>query len=113
MEERIKKIIKNINNIRFEYFTLENKLSELGKKLEVTSTQIQILLLLENNSGISMTKLSNIYHAKVSTLHGVLTRMKGQKLINMIKDTRVVNVFITQKGKKIIENIKDLLIAFL
>ncbi len=99
----IRKQIQKIEKYSFQYS------HELKKKYGITGPQIGLLKAIARSAGepISMTELARRVGAHITTVEGMVNRLRKRKLVEKQKnrqDRRVVELSITEEGKQIIKD---------
>jgi DNA-binding MarR family transcriptional regulator len=74
---------------------------------DITATQYIVLLLLQEQDGISLSKLGHCLHFDNPTITGIIDRMERDGLVErrrIADDRRVINIFMTHAGRELIED---------
>ena len=100
----IRKQIQKIEKFSFQYS------HNLKKNYGVTGPQVGILkaIVRNNSKSITMTELSKTVGAHITTVEGMVNRLREQKLLKKQKnknDKRVVDLSVTEKGREIIKRV--------
>ena len=89
-------------------------------KMSLTTSQMKVLLLFEEEKKFSMSELSKLYSVSVSTMTSMVDRMTQNNMLKRehnLNDRRVVMVSLTAKGKKVLTRLlnarRDVLESFL
>jgi DNA-binding MarR family transcriptional regulator len=81
---------------------LQKSFSESG--IEVTPAQVMLLFFLQQNNGLSLTRISQGLMLENPTVTGLIDRLEKSghvKRSDHPKDRRVYLVYLTEKGKKV------------
>ena len=74
---------------------------------EITATQYIVLLLLQEQDGISLSELGHRLHFDNPTITGIIDRMERDGFVErrrIANDRRVINIFMTQNGHELIKD---------
>lgn len=79
-------------------------------KMELTSSQIKVLISFAEQECFTMTELSKAHSVSVSTMTSMVDRLLLNKLLKRDRDTvdrRVVRVLLTDKGQKVVRHLME------
>ncbi len=79
-------------------------------KMSLTTAQMKVLLLFEDQEKFAMGELSSLYSVSVSTMTSMVDRLFQNGMLKREQDEndrRIVRVSLTSKGKKILKKLVD------
>ena len=79
-------------------------------KMSLTTAQMKVLFLFEDNKKFSMGELSSLYAVSVSTMTSMVDRLFQNGMLKReqdINDRRIVLVSLTAKGRKVLTKLVD------
>lgn len=102
--ELIREIIHQIRRLiqASELYT-----KELNKKYQVSSPQLQCLLVLGENGPLPPSQIARHIMVKSSTVTGIIDRLEQKGLVARSRDSydrRVIHIELTEAGKRLAEN---------
>lgn len=100
--DNIGQLIKQISNI------LINDLNKRLKKYDITFSQLQVLLVIKDNSNICQKDIAKVLKIKHTSLLDTLKILERKKLVikNTSKDNAKYNeLLLTAKGKEVLEHL--------
>lgn len=80
---------------------------ELGKKYNISSTQLHCLVALHENGPMSISRIAELIMVNSSTVTGIIDRLETKGLVKrsrISEDRRVIMIELTRDGRDLAEN---------
>lgn len=102
-------------NLRRVCYKIKKKGREILNDYDITPPQFEALIVLNNESNITIGSLSKRLYVAYSTLTDLLDRMEKNELVARVKDhedRRVSRVCIAPKGEEVLERVMEMRIKY-